>query len=192
MQRIFVKKYFLFTVGSFCRVMRFTAESKNSLKDVLKLQMMPDQITLLRLWQKQTVQRVEELIRADRRITTDSVATALGSSCGLAYSIMHDRLKFRKVCARWVPRELKHQDKLNRIGLSLQHLLWYSDEVEDTSMLNRIVTGGITTDPIQSVFHCYGNIPVHLPFQRKSLRLRVSHQLGRLCLMCVQIIRKYC
>jgi transposase len=57
-----------------------------------------------------TVQQVEELIRADRRITVDSVATALGCSHGLAYSIMHDRLKFRKVCARWVPRELK---KLN-------------------------------------------------------------------------------
>jgi hypothetical protein len=40
------------------------------------------------------------LIRADRKITTDSVATALGCSHGLAYSIMHDRLKFRKVCAQ--------------------------------------------------------------------------------------------
>jgi transposase len=38
-----------------------------------------------------TVQRVEELIRADRRITIDSVATALTCSHGLAYSIMHDR-----------------------------------------------------------------------------------------------------
>jgi hypothetical protein len=53
-----------------------------------------------------TVQRVEKLIRADRRIMIDSVATTLESSHGLAYSIMHDRLKFRKVCARWVPREL--------------------------------------------------------------------------------------
>jgi transposase len=31
-----------------------------------------------------TVQRVEELIRADRRITTNSVATALECFCGLA------------------------------------------------------------------------------------------------------------
>jgi hypothetical protein len=54
-----------------------------------------------------TVQRVEELIRTDRRITTDSVATALWCSHGFAYSIMHDHLKFRKVCARWVRKELK-------------------------------------------------------------------------------------
>jgi hypothetical protein len=30
---------------------------------------------------------------------------------------------------------------MNRVGLSLQHLLRYGDEGEDTSMLNRIVTG---------------------------------------------------
>jgi hypothetical protein len=44
-----------------------------------------------------TVQRVEEIIHADTRITIDSVATAPGCSHGLAYGIMHDRLKFRKV-----------------------------------------------------------------------------------------------
>jgi transposase len=70
-----------------------------------------------------TVQRVEMLTLADKRITTDSVATALGCSHGLAYSIMHNHLKFRKVCARWVPRELKDRGKMNRLGLSLQPLL---------------------------------------------------------------------
>jgi transposase len=38
-----------------------------------------------------TAQWLEDLIRADRRIRIDSVATALGCSHGLAYSIMHDR-----------------------------------------------------------------------------------------------------
>jgi hypothetical protein len=33
---------------------------------------------------------MEELIQAERRIMTDSVATALGRFHGLAYSIMHD------------------------------------------------------------------------------------------------------
>jgi transposase len=35
-----------------------------------------------------TVQRVEELIRDERRLTIDSVAIALGCSHGLAYSII--------------------------------------------------------------------------------------------------------
>jgi hypothetical protein len=76
-----------------------------------------------------TVQRVEELILADRRMT-DSVATAPGC----AYSIVYDRLKFRKVWARWVPRELKDRE----MSVSLQHLLWYADE---ENMFNKIITG---------------------------------------------------
>jgi hypothetical protein len=47
-------------------------------------------------------------------------------------------LKFRKMCARWVPRELKDLEEINRMGLSLRHLLRHADEGD---MLNRIVTG---------------------------------------------------
>jgi hypothetical protein len=52
---------------------------------------------------------------------------------------MHDCLKLHKVCARWMPRELKDRENVNQLGLSLQHLLWYSDEGEGT--LDRMVTG---------------------------------------------------
>jgi hypothetical protein len=38
-----------------------------------------------------------------------------------------------------VPRELKDREKINQMGLSLQHLLWYADEGEDIH--NRIVAG---------------------------------------------------
>jgi hypothetical protein len=49
------------------------------------------------------------------------------------------------VRVRWVPRELNDRGKINRMGTSLQHLLRYADEgEEDTSMLNRIVTGDET------------------------------------------------
>jgi hypothetical protein len=43
-QRIFIKTYFLFVVGSVCRVKRFTTGSKNSLKGLRKSQMMFDQV----------------------------------------------------------------------------------------------------------------------------------------------------
>jgi hypothetical protein len=107
------------------------------------------------------VQQVEELIRADRKIMTDSVASALGCSHGLAYSIMHACLKLRKLCAWWVHRELKDQEKINRIGLSLQHLLQYTDE-ED--MLNRIVTGD------KSWVHHYQPESKHASIQLKHPR----------------------
>jgi hypothetical protein len=44
MQRIFIKKCLLFTVRSVCRVKRFRTGYINSLKDVRKSQMMPDQV----------------------------------------------------------------------------------------------------------------------------------------------------
>jgi hypothetical protein len=101
LQSIFIKKCFLFTVESVCRVKRFTTGSKNSLKDVKKSQMMARPGRSVEVATETNVlQRVEELIRADRRITIDSVTTALGCSHGSAYSIIHDRLKFRKVCGK--------------------------------------------------------------------------------------------
>jgi hypothetical protein len=59
------------------------------------------------------VHRVEELSRADRKITIDSDEIALGCSHGLVYSILHDCLTFRKVYAWWVPRDLMDREEMN-------------------------------------------------------------------------------
>jgi hypothetical protein len=103
---------------------------------------------------EETVEQVGELIWADRRITIDNVATALGCSSGLAYSIMHGHLKFREVCAEWVPRELKDREKINRKSLSLQQS--YGMQMKENVMLTRIVTGVnhgcVTTNRIKACF----------------------------------------
>jgi hypothetical protein len=65
-----------------------------------------------------SVLRVEELIRAHRRITIGSVVTTLRGSHGSAYSIMHVCLKLQKVCAWWVSRELKDREKMNWMDLA--------------------------------------------------------------------------
>jgi hypothetical protein len=44
MQRIFIKKYLSFTMGSVCHVKWFTTQSRNTLKDVRKPQMMPKEV----------------------------------------------------------------------------------------------------------------------------------------------------
>jgi hypothetical protein len=41
---IFIKKYFLFMVGSVCRVKPFITGSRSSLKNIPKLQIMPNQV----------------------------------------------------------------------------------------------------------------------------------------------------
>jgi hypothetical protein len=139
---------------------------------------------------EEIVQQVEESIRADRRITIDSVATALGCTHGLAYSIMHDCLKLRNVCVQWVSRELKDQEEMNRLGLSLQHPSRYADEGEDT--LNRIVTGDESW-----VHHCqseskHASVQCKHPSSPSPESLRLCHQLGRLCLVCFGILRECC
>jgi hypothetical protein len=85
------------------------------------------------------LQRSKDIIRTDRRVTIDAVATAIGCSHGWAYNMMHERLGFHKVCSHWVPRQLRQQHKSQRMGLSLQQLQCYQDKGDD--MLSRIVTG---------------------------------------------------
>ena len=51
-------------------------------------------------------ERTLELIRENKRITVEEVAGRLNVCIGSAYSLIHDSLKFSKVCARWVPKEL--------------------------------------------------------------------------------------
>ena len=46
---------------------------------------------------------VENVIRENRRVTVKEVASLLDISVRSAHHIIHDELKFRKVCARWVP-----------------------------------------------------------------------------------------
>jgi hypothetical protein len=142
------------------------------------------------------VQRVEKLIRADRKLTIYSVTTALGCSHGLAYSIMHERLKFRKVCARWLPRELKDREKMNRMDLSLQHLrvLRYADEGEYivclTGLLRGLIMGGSLPTRIKACFNAMETS--QFTFNQKARSLGLRHQLGRLCLLCFEIVREYC
>jgi hypothetical protein len=80
--------------------------------------MMPNQVILLRLQQKQLRTRVFPW-----------------------FGIKHNAQLFEvleSMCT--VPcREVKDREKMNQMGLSLQCLLQYADEEED--MLNRIVTG---------------------------------------------------
>ena len=49
---------------------------------------------------------VERVLRENHRITLDEVVSELNICQGLAHHIIHNVLEFRKVSARWVPRQL--------------------------------------------------------------------------------------
>ncbi|GFS68706.1 histone-lysine N-methyltransferase SETMAR [Trichonephila clavipes] len=85
--------------------------------------------------------KVYDLVRSDRRVTLRMLVLKVDASYGTVWTIVHDRVRFRKVCTAWVPKQLTDQQKELRMGLALQHLLQYQ---EDPAFMKRIVTGDVT------------------------------------------------
>ena len=84
-------------------------------------------------------QQIEQWICDYRRVTIDEIAVEFNMSHGSAYSIVHDDLGYRKVCSRWVPRQLSVDHKLARQMICQKHLDHHACEGE--AFLNWIVTG---------------------------------------------------
>lgn len=90
----------------------------------------------------ENIQKVDDLIRQDRRLKIRYIATELDISKSRVYEIVHNSLGYHKVCARWVPKQLTDDHKQSRMGLSLAHLSRY--KLEGNEFLERIVTGDET------------------------------------------------
>ena len=78
------------------------------------------------------------MIRDDRWITVSEVAAHLDISYGSAYAILHNDLGYRKVCARWVAKQLTVVHKRQCVEVATQLIRQYE---EDPSILERTVTG---------------------------------------------------
>ena len=76
------------------------------------------------------VEDARAMILENRRVTIDEVANHFELSHGSAYDIIHNRLGFRKVCARWVPKELTEEQKNNRVAICQRLLDRYAKEGE--------------------------------------------------------------
>ncbi|GFO48549.1 histone-lysine N-methyltransferase SETMAR [Plakobranchus ocellatus] len=66
--------------------------------------------------------RVDELIRCDRRMKIREIALKLEIPKRTVHEIVHDTLGYRKMSARWVPKMLTEDHKLQRVEIS-QRLL---------------------------------------------------------------------
>ena len=82
----------------------------------------------------------DELIRTDRRITVEELASKLDVSIGSAHSIVAS-LGYSKVCAHWVPRQLTEGHKTERVRCCTQLLEHHQG---DPTFLERIITGDET------------------------------------------------
>ena len=61
-----------------------------------------------------------------------------------AYEMMHNKLGFHKVCARWVPKQLTGEHKEMCVDICQKHLYRYGNERD--VLLDRIITGDKTWD----------------------------------------------
>ncbi|GFY47097.1 HTH_48 domain-containing protein [Trichonephila inaurata madagascariensis] len=68
------------------------------------------------------IDKVDDLVRSNRRFTLRMLALKVDVSYGTVWTIVHDMLRFRKVCAACVSKQLINQHKKLRMGLALQHL----------------------------------------------------------------------
>ncbi|GFV14566.1 HTH_48 domain-containing protein [Trichonephila clavipes] len=64
------------------------------------------------------IDKVDDLVRSDRRVTLRILVMKVDVSYGTVWTIVHDRLRFRKVCAAWVPKQLTRPEKGTVYGTS--------------------------------------------------------------------------
>jgi histone-lysine N-methyltransferase SETMAR len=72
----------------------------------------------------------------------DETAVKLGISHGSVLTIIHSKLQMRKVCAKWLPRELTTKHKKIRVEVCTRLLERCQKEGE--AVLKRVVTGDET------------------------------------------------
>ena len=77
---------------------------------------------------KDNIERTRDIVLLDRQVTIDEVAHVLQISHGLAYEMMHNKLGFHKVCARWVPKQLTELHKQMHVDICRKHLDHYGNE----------------------------------------------------------------
>ncbi|GFT00220.1 HTH_48 domain-containing protein [Nephila pilipes] len=116
------------------------------------------------------VERVQNLVMADRRLIVREIAEEVGVSQDSAHAILRDDLNVNRVAAKFVPKLLSQEQKDLRFDVA-QDLL---DTVNtDPGFLNTVITGDKSwvygNDPETKSSLRNGNIPI-LQGRRKSGR----------------------
>ncbi|GFR70834.1 differentially expressed in FDCP 8-like protein [Elysia marginata] len=78
--------------------------------------------------------RVDELIKCDRRMKIRKFALKLEIPKSMVHEIVHDTLGYQKVSARWAPKMLTEDHKLQRIEISQSLLLRCQQDNGDEDM----------------------------------------------------------
>ncbi|KAF8794539.1 hypothetical protein HNY73_002513 [Argiope bruennichi] len=118
------------------------------------------------------IDKVEDLVRSQPGVKLRMLAVKVDVSIGTMWAIVHDRLRYRKVCAQWDPKQLTAQHKELRLGLTFQYLFGIMKTLLFWSGSSRVKrAGAITTSQRQSGTAYSGSIRHHFPLKSsKPLR----------------------
>lgn len=87
--------------------------------------------------------KVEDKIQENRRFTLSTLHESFPQiSRSLLHEIVTEHLGYKKMCARWVPKNLTDVHKTKRMGAALEFLTQYHNDGDE--FLDRIVTGDET------------------------------------------------
>ncbi|KAF2895151.1 hypothetical protein ILUMI_11022 [Ignelater luminosus] len=89
------------------------------------------------------VEKIENALRDDRRLTVDELSAMFPQiSRSLLHETITETLGYRKLSARWVPKQLTDQRKLNRVEAGQEFFRRYN--LHGDEFLRSIVTGNKT------------------------------------------------
>jgi hypothetical protein len=89
-----------------------------------------------------TLFRIDAAVQADRRVSFTQLDIRFNLSRSTIWDIVQERLGYRKVCSRWVPRQLTDEHKKTCMVSSLLLLQRYEEHGE--ALFSRTVTGDET------------------------------------------------
>ena len=109
------------------------------------------------------LQKIEEL-RANRRVTMRELHHIIPEVSKTAiHEAVTEKLGYRKLCARWVPKMLTDDQKTKRMGSAMKFLTRYAQEGDELldSIVTEDETWGFTSLLNPSNSHCNGAIRIH-------------------------------
>ncbi|KAG5319477.1 MOS1T transposase, partial [Pseudoatta argentina] len=105
------------------------------------------------------VEKIENALRDDRRLTVDELSAMFPQiSRSLLHETITETLGYRKLSARWVPKQLTDQHKLNRVEAGQEFLRRY--KLHGDEFLRSIVTGDETW--VEKSFQPTRRLEIHI------------------------------
>lgn len=91
---------------------------------------------------EENVEAIRGILSVDSRVTIEYLSDQLGISTGSVHNILHDKLKMRRISARWVPHLLSQDQKNRRVTWCEEMLFRYQHG--ESRQLRNLITGDET------------------------------------------------